>query len=236
MGGGASRNTNNQSQSAIDMNNYEFGDVIGTGGYASVRVAKFKPTGKIMVIKEMKLEESNAEKMVDIFTSELSALKLLRAHPHIPKLHASFHDDCHMYMGLDYAAGGDLRFHLNNNCGFTLEQVTYFVGCVGSALNFIHRHNMLHRDVKPENIVLTNGGRPLLTDYGVAYVETHRALALCKESSGTQQYLAPEVFTPSHRHSFQADFWSLGVVMFELLFKSRPFQTHGPKNIYDLFL
>jgi serine/threonine protein kinase len=216
-----------------DINKYAVGDVIGMGSYGSVRVAKIKSTGKVIALKEMKLSEDEAEaqKTVSMFIVEFQALKSLRAHPNLPKLHVSFYDKKHLYMGLDYAKGGDLRYHLDHGYYFLAEHVSYIISSIGSALNFIHSHKMLHRDVKPENIVLTSTGRPILTDYGVSYSDIGAVVPVCSSSSGTQQYLAPEALTPDHRHSFHADFWSLGVVMYELLFAERPFPTHCHKSM-----
>jgi serine/threonine protein kinase len=189
-------------QSAPDIKNYVLGDVIGMGSYGSVIVAKLKSTGKVFALKEMNLsaEEAEAEKTISMFIVEFQSLKLLSAHPNLPKLHVSFYDKKHLYMGLDYAHGGDLCYHLDHGSYFLKEHVSYIIiSSGGSALKFIHSHNMIHRDVKPENIVLTSDGRPILAKFGVSYSAPEVVVPVCCSSSGTQQYLAPEVLTPDHR-------------------------------------
>ncbi len=99
----------------------------------------------------------------------------------------------------------------------------YVIDCISSALSHIHGKGILHRDIKPENIGLDKFGRPYLTDFGISTNST-----ICRSSSGTLPYLAPEVLAPGNAHSFQADYWSLGVVAYELMYGRRPFSKHCP--------
>eukprot|EP00602_Paraphysomonas_sp_CaronLab_P001522 CAMPEP_0185030042 /NCGR_PEP_ID=MMETSP1103-20130426/16777_1 /TAXON_ID=36769 /ORGANISM="Paraphysomonas bandaiensis, Strain Caron Lab Isolate" /LENGTH=287 /DNA_ID=CAMNT_0027565009 /DNA_START=303 /DNA_END=1166 /DNA_ORIENTATION=+ len=108
---------------------------------------------------------------------------------------------------------------------YTEHSVAFIAACIASALNHVHQHGVIHRDVKPENIVLDGRGYPRLIDFGIS----HSMGAICTARSGTVGYLAPEVLTSSHFHSFESDFWSLGVVVFELLYSTRPFYRHCPK-------
>lgn len=165
-----------------------------------------------------------------LLINELNILKEIETHTFIIKLHYAFRHETKVYFVFDCFLGGDLRLHLKNGHIFSEASVAYYLACIGSALYYLHLKNIMHRDVKPENIMLDHHGVPYLTDFGISYKSPNDRVALCSLSSGTMAYLAPEVLTPSHRHSFQSDFWSLGVVGYELLYGRRPFQKHCPRE------
>jgi len=104
------------------------------------------------------------------------------------------------------------------------------------ATKYIHSANIIHRDIKPENICLDLNGKPYLTDFGISemvennhkYSKYETILPISSSSSGTLLYLAPEILARGNHHSYQVDFWSLGVVMYELLFRKRPYEKMAP--------
>jgi serine/threonine protein kinase len=220
--------------SPVDVESYKFGPIIGMGSFAIVRVATHKASGKMIAMKEMSLDRNDppSHTLVDKFVTEIESLKRMgNGHPNVIKLQVAFHtDSLTCFMGLDYISGGDLRSHLMLGVVYSQHQVAYIIGSVGLALNFLHSHRILHRDVKPENIVLSALGVPVLTDFGEAHLEDS-IVPLSKGSSGSWPYMAPEALTANHRHSVHADFWSLGIVMYELIFRHRPFMQHCSKSM-----
>jgi serine/threonine protein kinase len=120
---------------------------------------------------------------------------------------------------------------LRKRCVFEEYDVAFYIAAISSALDHIHSKNIIHRDIKPENIILDERGYPYLTDFGVSHVQeqsTVQTTLTCTLASGTKQYLAPEVFTKTHIHGPEMDYWALGVVSYELLFGKRPFEKHCP--------
>ena len=157
--------------------------------------------------------------------SVLKEQAILRAlsFPFIVNIRHAFLDQKHAYLVLDYAPYGDLFSIVSHLPKPRLSEpvVKYYAACLVLALGYIHNKGVLHRDIKPENIVLDAHGAPRLTDFGVSeFVDP--TSKLCNSVSGTRPFLAPEVFLPSHAHSFEADWYALGVTLFQLLHGYRP--------------
>ena len=170
--------------------------------------------------------------------SELNALKAVD-HAFVAGMDFAFHDSVNAYLVLSLKTGADLRHYLKKKLIFEECNVAFYIACISSALAHCHSRRVLHRDVKPENIILDDQGFPHLTDFGVAYVQPEAdgnefdssSALCCTLASGTKQYLAPEVFTKGHVHGPESDFWALGVVAYELLHGVRPFHKHVPNTM-----
>jgi serine/threonine protein kinase len=221
----------------VNISSFEYISILGEGGFGQVKSAiKKKSADKILyAIKEVnigKILTTGKKHNISLLLNELNILKEIET-CFIIKLHYAFRSYAEMkvFFVFDCFLGGDLRLHLKNGHVFSEMTVAYYLACIGSALYYLHLKNIIHRDVKPENIMLDHHGVPYLTDFGISFKSpTENQVVLCNLSSGTMAYLAPEVLTPSHRHSYQSDFWSLGVVGYELLFGRRPFQKHCPRE------
>jgi serine/threonine protein kinase len=228
------------SQGTEFRNQFIFSYVIGKGGFGKVSSAMHIDSKEWCAMKEMNINQLIKQKNgLAMVMTELLAHQQVGSHQFIVNMKSAFHDTLTCYMSFDLCVGGDLRYHLRRGHQFNEESTAFIVACIGSALHHIHSKGIIHRDVKPENILLDDYGFALLADFGVAHVNPIPAssasastgfeeTAYCYKSSGTRQYLAPEVFTKSHRHHYAADFWSLGVVTFELLHGTRPFAKHCP--------
>lgn len=123
---------------------------------------------------------------------------------------------------MDLMTGGDLRFHISRKT-FTEEAVRFWIAELGCALRYIHRQGIVHRDVKPDNVLLDCDGHVHLADFNVASdITPHRPLT---SKSGTLAYLAPEVYTGKGYYS-EVDWWSLGVTFYECIYNKRPFEAN----------
>jgi serine/threonine protein kinase len=218
-------------------NQFIFSYVIGKGGFGKVSSAMHIESKEWCAMKEINLNQLIKHKNgMEMLMTELSAHKQVGSHQFIVNMKSAFHDYEICYMSFDLCVGGDLRYHLRRGHQFNEEATAFIVACIGSALHHIHSKGIIHRDVKPENILLDDYGFALLADFGVAHAKPtvqHTITSLedddfCYLRSGTKQYLAPEVFTKSHKHNYSADFWSLGVVAYELIHGIRPFEKHCP--------
>lgn len=208
------------------LSDYYIGSIIGQGGFGKIREIKRKKDScwfalKIFEFETMTLKEAQA------VVAELLGLSRIPSHPFIIQLHAAFRLRSSISFIMDLFVGGDLRMVLRTGDIRDETKIAYIIACIGSALHHIHEHQVIHRDVKPENIMFTTQGIPKLIDFGVAYVSpTSSPVCVCESRSGTPQYMSPELFvSKTHYHSYEADFWSLGIVMYEMLYSCRPFET-----------
>ena len=160
---------------------------------------------------------------------EVKTRTFFLAHP--GNSHYAFQDESYLYLVLDLARGGDLRYNLSASGGrFSEERAKFYVAQVVLALDYLHQIGIIHRDVKPENILLNNDGYVKLTDFGVSKVLNVKT-GDCRSTSGTHGYMAPEMYVaPGYRHGTPADWFAVGVTLFELLVGQRPFDSKTLKN------
>ena len=155
-------------------------------------------------------------------------------HSFIVNMYFSFQDYDNLYLIMDLLSGGDLRYHLTHKKpqNFNEIQTKFFISNIIIALEYIHSQKIIHRDVKPENLVLDINGYARLTDFGIAIVNKKEN---SKESSGTAGYMAPEVIL-LQGHSYPADFFALGVIGYEFMFGHRPYSGKNRKQIREFIL
>ncbi|XP_054553947.1 ribosomal protein S6 kinase alpha-2 isoform X4 [Talpa occidentalis] len=155
-------------------------------------------------------------------------------HPFIVKLHYAFQTEGKLYLILDFLRGGDLFTRLSKEVMFTEEDVKFYLAELALALDHLHSLGVIYRDLKPENILLDEEGHIKITDFGLskeAIDHDKRAYSFC----GTVEYMAPEVVS-RRGHAQSADWWSFGVLMFEMLTGSLPFQGKDRKETMALIL
>ncbi|KAK1882958.1 Serine/threonine-protein kinase 32A, partial [Dissostichus eleginoides] len=146
----------------------------------------------------------------------------------------SFQDEEDMFMVVDLLLGGDLRYHLQQNVHFSESTVKLYICELALALGYLRTKRIIHRDIKPDNILLDEHGHVHLTDFNIAAIvkEDLKATSI----AGTKPYMAPELFQTfegSHPgYSFSVDWWSLGVTAYELLRGQRPYvmRSSTPAN------
>ena len=210
---------------------FEFLYVVGRGGFGKVWMVKYKKTHQKYALKEMskvKIIDRKSEKSIRNEREFLSHLH----HPFIVNMICSFQDYENLYLVMDLLTGGDLRYHICHKKQFNEEQSRFFSSCILLGLEYIHNNNIIHRDIKPENLVLDEKGYVRITDFGVAKTNLRDNSS---ETSGTPGYMAPEVLCALN-HSFQVDFFALGVIIFEFMNGYRPYLGRNRKEIKEAVL
>ena len=151
----------------------------------------------------------------------------------ISNLYFSFQDKDFLYLILDYFSGGDLRFYLEQNIQFEEKQIKFFVSNIILSLRYLRLNNIIHRDIKPENLVFDKKGYLNLTDFGIA--RKFKNNKLIKDMSGTPGYLSPEVLLQNNQ-TFSSDYFSLGIIIYELIFLQRPFEGKTKQELSENIL
>jgi serine/threonine protein kinase len=221
MGGGASK----MNQTTIDMSHFDVQRVIGAGGFGKVKAVQKKSTPDKDVYYAMKLLDKNIAVKLKIGASQIMNERDRLSDLDNPWIICSkycFEDMSFAYIVMDICLGGDLRYRMKKSGGFIKEKQVIFYSCqLVFALMYIHQQNMIHCDIKPENVVLASDGYVKLTDFGFAASLNPQGFSVC--IGGTGGYMAPETYSKTKLQSRPADWFSLGVTIWEMLTGHRPF-------------
>ena len=155
------------------------------------------------------------------------------SHPFIVNLYYSYQDTDNLYLILDYLPGGCLRYHLCEQGIFTETQIKFFISNLILALEYIHFNNIIHRDLKPENLIFDANGYLHLTDFGISR-RIDMGPVLC-DISGTPGYISPEMILNEPQNQI-SDYFSVGIITYELVFGKRPFQGNNKTEIAENIL
>lgn len=203
----------------VNLNHFRLLRVVGRGAFGKVRIVERKDTGLTFALKYIRKADVIKSESVRNILRERRMLEQLN-YQFICNLRYSFQDIEYMYLVVDLMDGGDLRFHISRKT-FTEEAVRFWISELGLALRYIHSQGIVHRDIKPDNVLLDAEGHVHLADFNVASDITPGKKLTSK--SGTLAYLAPEVLK-GNGYSFGADWWSLGVLFYECIYNKRPFE------------
>ncbi|KAL0125271.1 hypothetical protein PUN28_004419 [Cardiocondyla obscurior] len=215
----------------VNFDHFQILRAIGKGSFGKVCIVqKRDSTGNMYAMKYVHKNECAERGALKNVAREVEILSKLE-HPCLVNLWFSFQDEEDLFMVSDLLLGGDLRYHIQQEVLFGEDSVVLFVAEIALALDYLQSHRIIHRDIKPDNILLDEEGHAHVTDFNIATVLEDGQLAT--SMSGTKPYIAPEIYMCSCEeygipgYGFAVDWWSLGILAWEALAMERPYPLHS---------
>src|ERR1700730_3144135 len=202
------------------LGNYRLIRLLGQGGFADVYLAEHIHLEIQAAIKVLSMRLTSDG--VENFRTEARTVARL-VHPHIIRVFDFGVEDNTPYLAMDYASNGSLRRSYPTGTRLPLDTIVKYVKQVAGALQYAHEKKLIHRDVKPENMLLGDNQQVLLSDFGIATVAQSTRYQHTQEVMGTAAYMAPEQLQGKPRRA--SDQYALGIVVYEWICGDRPF--HG---------
>ncbi|XP_059161991.1 serine/threonine-protein kinase tricornered-like isoform X4 [Physella acuta] len=257
-------------RSRLGVDDFESLKVIGRGAFGEVRLVQKKDTGHVYAMKILRKADMVEKDQIAHVRAERDILAEAD-HQWVVKMYYSFQDTGSLYLIMEFLPGGDMMTLLMKKDTLTEEQTQFYVAETVLAIDSIHKLGFIHRDIKPDNLLLDNRGHIKLSDFGLCtgMKKSHRTdfykdltshskssnlgkdfcngnpmdskrkaeswkrnrRALAYSTVGTPDYIAPEVFM-QNGYSSSCDWWSLGVIMYEMLIGYPPFCSENPQETY----
>ncbi|XP_057880821.1 serine/threonine-protein kinase 32B isoform X1 [Melospiza georgiana] len=219
----------------VNFDHFQILRAIGKGSFGKVCIVQKRDTKKMYAMKYMNKQKCIERDEVRNVFRELQIMQGLE-HPFLVNLWYSFQDEEDMFMVVDLLLGGDLRYHLQQNVHFNEGTVKLYICELALSLDYLQRYHIIHRDIKPDNILLDEHGHVHITDFNVATIVKGSEKA--SSMAGTKPYMAPEVFQAfmdgGPGYSYPVDWWSLGITAYELLRGWRPYEIHSATPIDEI--
>ena len=210
-------------------NRYRLIDQIGEGGMANVYLGKDTILNRNVAIKVLRGDLSHDETFVKRFNREALAATALE-HPNLVQVYDVGEEQGYHYIVMEYIEGKTLKQLIKQHGPLSVGETIDVMEQLVSAVEHAHSRHVIHRDIKPQNVIVRNDGTVKLTDFGIAVAQNAAQLTQTNSIMGSVHYLAPEL-AKGQSASQQSDIYSLGILMYELLAGEVPFIGESAVNI-----
>jgi eukaryotic-like serine/threonine-protein kinase len=214
------------------IGNYEIIDLLGAGGMSHVYKARHATTGEVVAIKVPQERVVTNPVALKRFEQEFGVARLIK-HPHLVRVLQYSHTDDKPYIVMEFVEGQSLGDRIQREGALPEAEAVRIIAQAASALQAAHQHKIIHRDVKPDNILLTARGKAKLTDLGLAKdLEAEHNLTMPMRGMGTPNFIAPEQFNDAKHADARCDVYSLAATLYMAVTGQAPFQARGNLSIW----
>ncbi|KAJ3122208.1 Serine/threonine kinase [Nowakowskiella sp. JEL0407] len=231
-------------RTVVTLQDFKFISVLGRGSFGKVMLAEDLLSGRLYAIKALKKEfvVQNDDVKGTHLEKRIFQAASATMHPYLVNLHSCFHTDTRIYFVMEYVSGGDLMAHIQalsrksrgQPVGFDPARTKFYACEILLALEYFHKNDIMYRDLKLENILLTADGHIKLADYGICKEKMSYG-ARTRSFCGTPEYMAPEVLL-HERYGRAVDWWSYGVLIYVMTVGKYPFPGDDENYILDAIL
>lgn len=220
-----------QSLEHLSIDHLRFHKVLGKGSFGKVMLAELKGTGLFFAVKALKKDVVLMDDDVECTMVEKRVLSLAWNNPFLTHLYSTFQTKEHLFFVMEFLNGGDLMFHIQDKGRFDLNRATFYAAEIVVGLQFLHSQGIIYRDLKLDNVMLDSDGHIKIADFGMCK-ENISAERKAGTFCGTPDYIAPEILV-GQKYTFSVDWWSFGVLVYEMLIGQSPFQGDSEDELFE---
>ena len=228
--------TNENEEDEMSMDMFNILSTIGRGSYGKVMLCENKETHELYAIKSIHKNRLVQTNKVYTVVRERVILSKTK-HPFIVSLCFAFQTPTKFYIGLEYVPGGDLFHLMSSDQDLPFLQMRLYIAEIALAIDYLHQNKIIYRDLKPENVLIGLDGHLKLTDFGLAKDLEEDSKQTTTTLCGTPEYVPPEMIR-KHEYGPEIDWWALGIIAYEIIFREVPFtvENNNISALYDLIL